>query len=196
MTERAQVLEERRASLGAKTARDRNEIETAQNSTQAAAAAMEAADAHLKGLRDQLVQLRPSLPPRLSEALELAFRSLAAADLSPSERMQATMTVLNRCAQFNRTVTYCDEVLAIEGEPGAKSYEVIYWGLSHGYALDRAARKVWLGSPGQKGWRWEARAEATRQVIGLIAVLKDKAEPEFAAVPARIVHSSSQPPNP
>ncbi|SRR5208283_1494335 len=192
LTERAQALEDKRDSLKAKTAKDRDEIEAAQKKNQSNAAELQAADAHLKELRDRLVQLRPSLPPRLSDALELAYRSLAATDLGSSERMQATMTVLNRCVQFNRTITYSDEVLTIGGEPGAKSYEVIYWGLSHGYALDRAAGKVWLGSPGPKGWQWEAHAEATPQVVDLIAVFKDKAEPEFAPVPAQLAHSFSQ----
>jgi Protein of unknown function (DUF3450) len=192
LNERAQTLEEKRDSLKAKTAKDRDEVETAQKKNLTAAADLQAAETHLTELRDRLIQLRPSLPPRLSEALELAYRSLAAADLGSSERMQATMTVLNRCVQFNRTITYTDEVLTLEGESGAKSYEVIYWGLSHGYALDRTARKVWLGSAGPKGWRWEAHAEAAPQVVDLIAVFKDKAEPEFAPVPAQLAHSFSQ----
>jgi hypothetical protein len=195
LAERAQALEEKRDSLKAKTAKDRDEIETARSKNQTTVTGLQAVETHLTELRDRLVQLRPSLPPRLSEALELAYRSLAATDLGSSERMQATMTVLNRCVQFNRTITYSDEILTIEGEPGAKSYEVIYWGLSHGYALDRTAGKVWLGSPGPKGWRWEAHAEATPQVVDLIAVFKDKAEPEFAPVPAQLAHSFSQPTN-
>jgi hypothetical protein len=64
--------------------------------------------------------------------------------------MQLAMTVLNRCALFNRTVTCGDEVLTISGEQGAKSLEVIYWGLSHAYALDRAAGKAWYGAPGAR----------------------------------------------
>jgi hypothetical protein len=192
LTERAQTIEEKRDNLKAKTAKDRDEIETARSKNQAMTEEIQAAEAHMKELRDQLVRLRPSLPPRLSEALQLPYRSLAAPDLTPSERMQATMTVLNRCIQFNRVITCSDEVLSIDGEPGAKSYEVIYWGLSHAYALDRAAGKVWLGSPGPKGWQWEAHAEAAPQVISLVAVFKDKAEPEFAPVPARLAHSFSQ----
>jgi hypothetical protein len=149
---------------------------------------MQATDVRLKEIKDRLIQLRPLLPPRLSEALELPYRSLAGTELGPSERMQITMTVLNRCAQFNRLVTCGQEVVTIEGEPGPKSLEVIYWGLSRGYALDRAAGKVWLGAPGPKGWQWEAQPEAFPQVARLIAVYNDKAEPEFAAVPAKLGH--------
>jgi len=191
LTERAQSTEEKRDHLKAQTAKDREEIEVAQAKNQELSVGLLAADARLAALKTQLVQLRPSLPPRLSDALELAYRSLTTPDLGTSERMQATMTVLNRCVQFNRLVTCDDEVLTIEGEPGPRSFEVVYWGLSHGYALDRTAKKVWLGSPGPKGWQWESHPEATPKVIELIAVCKDKAEPEFVPVPARLVHSTS-----
>jgi hypothetical protein len=106
--------------------------------------------------------------------------------------MQMVMTILNRCAQFNRTVTCDEEVLTIAGEPGSKSLAVIYWGLSHGYALDRAAGKAWLGAPGPGGWQWTPAPEAARQVAALIAVHNDKAEPEFVAVPAQLAHPSTQ----
>jgi hypothetical protein len=100
--------------------------------------------------------------------------------------MQLVMTILNRCAQFNRVVTSGEDVLSIEGEPGPKSLEVIYWGLSHGYALDEKAGKAWYGSPGPKGWQWEPLADGARPVSKLIAIYGDRADPDFVAVPARL----------
>ncbi|MFA5056802.1 MAG: DUF3450 family protein [Opitutaceae bacterium] len=188
LTERAQRIEDKRDNLKAKTATDRTELAAAQEKNQIATDRMQATALRLKEITDGLIALRPLLPPRLSEALQLPYRSLADATLAPAERMQITMAVLNRCVQFNRTVTCNREILTIEGEPGPKSLEVIYWGLSRGYALDRAAGKVWLGAPGPKGWRWEAHPEAGPQVIRLIAVVNDKAEPELAALPAQLVH--------
>ena len=188
LSERAKTVEDKRDNLRAKTATERTEFAALQEKNQGAADRMQSTDVRLKELRDRLIQLRPSLPPRLSEALELPYRSLSGTDLGPSERMQITMTVLNRCAQFNRMVTCGQGVLTIEGEPGPKSLEVIYWGLSRGYAFDQAASKVWLGAPGPKGWQWEAHPEAFPQVARLIAVYNDKAEPEFVAVPAKLGH--------
>lgn len=196
LAERAQAAEDKRDNLKAKTLTDRTELAAAQQKNQAAADRMQAVDARLKAMSDKLSQLRPSLPPRLSEALELPYRTLAGTDLGPAERMQVTMTVLNRCAQFNRLVTCGQEVLTIEGEPGPRSFEVVYWGLSRGYALDRGAGKVWLGSPGPKGWQWEPHPEAVRPVEQLIAVYSDKAEPEFVAVPAKLGHVASATSNP
>jgi hypothetical protein len=186
LAERAKTIEEKRENLKSKTVTERTEFAAVQEKNQVATDRMQATDVRLKEIKDRLIQLRPLLPPRLSEALELPYRSLASTELGPSERMQITMTVLNRCAQFNRIVTCGQEVLTIEGEPGPKSLEVIYWGLSRGYAFDPAAGKVWLGAPGPKGWQWEAHPEASRKVAQLIAVYNDKAEPDFVAVPAKL----------
>jgi len=188
LEERAMQLEEKRDNAKAKTAKDRDELDAMRAKNKAAADDLQATDTQLKALGAQLIQLRPMLPPRLSQALEMSFRSLAAEKLTPSERMQAATTILNRCAQFNRMVTSGEEVLSIDGESGAKSLEVIYWGLSHAYALDREARKAWFGSPGPQGWQWELRPDTTTVVTRLIAIYNDKSDPEFVAAPARLGH--------
>jgi len=186
LKERAQTLEEKRDDFNAKTARDRAEIESMQATNAAAAEDMHAAETRLQGLIQELVALRPSLPPRLSEALELSYRSLGSLGLGAGERMQLVITVLGRCEQFNRTVTSGEEALSIKGEPGLRSLEVIYWGLSHGYALDQKAGMAWYGSPGPNGWQWEPLLDAAHPVGELIAIYNDKADPDFVAVPAKL----------
>ena len=196
LSERAARLEDERDNLLAKTAKDRGELETLQARNKTATEGVKAVEARLKAIDQSLVQLRPSFPPRLSAALEMSYRSLAGDDLTLAERMQLTMTVLNRCAQLNRTVVGGEEVLTIDGEGSAKSFEVLYWGLSHGYALDRAGGKAWFGSPGPQGWHWEASPHAVRPVTELLTIYHDKAEPEFLAVPARLNHLSPAAPHP
>jgi uncharacterized protein DUF3450 len=186
LKERAQSLQEKRDLLRAKTAKDREDADAMEAKNKAAADDLSAVETRLQALCGQLTALRPSLPPRLSEALELSYRSLANANLPVGERMQLAMTIMNRCAVFNRMVTSGEEVLSIDGEPGAKSFNVIYWGLSHGYALDSAAGKAWYGSPGPHGWQWEPTPEAAHSVGRLIAIYNDKADPDFVAVPATV----------
>jgi hypothetical protein len=186
LKERADSLEEKREHLRAKTAKDREEAEAMQAKNNAAADDLRSAEARLKELSAKLAELRPMLPPRLSEGLELTYRSLANPGLGAGERMQLTMTALNRCAAFNRTVTCGEEVLSIEGEQGARSLEAIYFGLSHAYALDRATGKVWYGAPGPRGWQWEPRPDATRPVTTMIAIYNDRADPDFVSVPATL----------
>lgn len=193
---RVQSLEERRDFLKAKTAKDREDIAAMGAKNKAAADDLAAVVTRLNALVAQLMALRPSLPPRLSEALDLSYRSLGNTSLATGERMQLAMTILNRCTLFNRTVTCGEEVLTIDGETGSKSLNVIYWGLSHAYALDGEAGKSWYGSPGPRGWQWAPTPEATRSVARLIAIYNDKTDPDFVSVPATlsqpIVESSSK----
>jgi hypothetical protein len=186
MKERAQALEDKRDDLKAKTAKDRAESESLKAKNTAASEDLKEAQTRLEALTQGLLVLRPSLPPRLSEALELPFRSLEKPGLAPGERMQITTTILERCAQFNRTVTSAEEVLSIEGGTGLRSFDVIYWGLGHGYALDRKAGKAWYGSPGPNGWQWEPLADAARPTAALMAIYEDRADPDFVPVPARL----------
>lgn len=184
--ERAKMAEEQALALKAVTAQVRDEIATLAGRNQAAEKALASADERLAGLVTGLTALRPSLPPRLQAALELPYRSLEAANLPAGERMQHAMTILGRCVQFNRVITSGEEVLAIAGETAPKSLEVIYWGLSHGYALDRPANKAWLGSSAGQGWTWEPLPDAAPQVAQLLAVAHDQADPEFVVLPARL----------
>jgi len=188
--QRAQIIEEKMEHTKAMTAQDREELGTLEKKNQLASAGLEASETRLKEMANSLLALRPFLPPRLSAALDLPYKSIGDPALSVGDRMQHTMTVLNRCMQFNRIVTASDEVLKLAGEAAPKSLEVIYWGLSHGYALDRTAGKAWLGSPGPQGWQWEARPDVAKEVAKLIAIATDKADPDFIVVPARLSHAS------
>ncbi|MES1167809.1 MAG: DUF3450 family protein, partial [Oleiharenicola lentus] len=186
--QRARFLEEKMEHAKAQTAQDRDELDTLEKKNQVASSSLDASEARLKALAKTLLELRPFLPPRLSAALELPYKSISDPALSLGDRMQHSMTVLNRCMQFNRVVSVSEEVLTPAGESAPKSLEVIYWGLSHGYALDRAAGKAWFGSPGPAGWQWEARPEVAKDVARLIAIATDKSDPDFVVVPAKLSH--------
>ncbi len=191
LKDRATRLQEKRDHLLAATADERAEQATLTTKLAGSRDSLHETEARLQTLVDQVIHLRPMLPPRLSEALEMSYRSLAGKDASPGERTQWVFTILNRCAQFNLGITQGEEVLTLAGEPGAKSVEVIYWGLSHGYALDRAAGKVWLGSPGATGWQWEPLEGAAPAVSELIAIRRDQATPQLVLVPARLKAAST-----
>jgi len=186
LNERAVSAEEKRDLLKAQTAKDREEMDGLQAKISNERSDIRLLDERLKQMTQKLVALRPGLPPRLSEALEMTYRSLAKPSLSTSERTQLVINIFNRCTQFNREVTVSEDVLTLEGLSNAKSLEVIYWGLSHGYAVDRVTHKAWFGSSHEGTWRWEANDAMFENVLGLIAVAKDKADPNFIQAPAHI----------
>lgn len=192
LQERAQALEGKRDFLKAKTAKDREDLANLEKTNRASATGLQSVDAQLKAMGTRLFALRASLPPRLSQALELSYKSLTAPDLTVSERMQLTMTVLNRCTQFNRSITCEDEGLILGEGKNAQQVEVIYWGLSYGYALDRPARQAWFGSPGPEGWRWEPIPGAFDRVARLVTIYRGRSEPEFVEVPVRLKTHSAE----
>lgn len=195
LKERADAVEEKRDLIRAKMAKEREELGGLQTKTKLAKEDLKVADERLKAIAQRLVALRPHLPPRLSDALELAYRSLSSGELPIGERMQVVMAALNRCAQFNRVITLGEEVIPLEGESAPKSVQVIYWGLSHGYALEPSTRKAWRGAPGPTGWKWQAEPEAFASIGMLIAIAGDRADPEFVTVPAAVARALELNPN-
>lgn len=189
LKERAARLEEKRDNLKARTADTRGELEQLEARKHDESEAIQQADVRLQKLVARLVAMRASLPPRLSAALEMPYRSLSSSEAGASERMQYALAVLNRCAQFNRSVSCENEIVTIGG--AAKSLEVIYWGLSHGYALDRSAGKAWLGSAVAGRWQWEPLDNAAAEVARLIDISRDQANPDFVMVPARVASTVS-----
>jgi hypothetical protein len=194
LEERARELEARRDLLKAKTAKDRGELDSLEIENQRLAEQFKALESRLKSIDERLAKLAPQLPPKLSQALELPLLSLSDANLAAGDRMAHTITVINRCAQFNRAVTFGEEIVAAPGEAKPKLLQIVYWGLSHGYAYDRGSRKAWTGSPGPDGWKWTPNPKAEPSIRELIATFDEKAEPKFVTVPAaagRLIESGN-----
>jgi hypothetical protein len=192
LSERAQTLETKSDFLRAKTAKDREELATLDAIDKSSVSNLKAVEGRVNTMTTKLLRLRRSLPPRLSAALEMSYRSLAAPDLTVNERMQLTMTIITRCAQFNGVITSEKEVLDINGGDHPELLEVIYWGLGYGYALNRTTGQAWLGFPGSQGWQWEPHPEAVEAVKKLIAIHQDKADPDFVTAPARVSNISAE----
>lgn len=187
LKERVGTLEMRKEHLQAKTAKDREETAAVQAEIQSLGREIQTMETKLQQVSAQLIALRPQLPPRLSDALEMAYRSLATSTLTVNERMQLLTTVLNRCVQFNRTITHGQETVQISAAE-KKLLNVIYWGLGQAYALDRSTNRAWAGRPGSAGWTWEQHDEAAPAIARLFDVYEDKADPESVSVPAAIVN--------
>lgn len=195
LQERTRQLEGKRAELEARTAEERRDTADLMSRRQALKGAQEQAADHLRLLGKRLSLMRAWLPPRLSAALELPYRSLAEPDASAGERMRYAMVILDRCVQFNRLVSEGEEMItAANGEK--RLMEVVYWGLSHGYALDRSRNEAYLGAPSESGWAWTALPGMAPQVARLINTSLDKAEPAFVILPVETVHPAALNPKP
>lgn len=188
MQERAQALADDKKSLQAKTASERDSVTALIKENTTSQTTLDQESDRLKRITDELVELRPMMPPRLSLALELPFRSLADPKLSLGVRMQFVTTILNRCAQFNNAISYGEELLTFPGENTSQLLEVVYWGASHAYAWDRANAKAYYGAPSARGWTWDPAPHAAKAVAELIAIYREKSDPHFVEVPAQFQH--------
>ncbi len=148
--------------------------------------AMKTVESRITRLTQQILAVRPFLPPRLARALDLPFRSIQDEKLGPAERMQHLVTIFNRCGLFNKSITLGEEELNLDGGANPRLLEVIYWGLAFGYALDRADQKAYFGHPGKEGWTWEPRPDAAPAVTRLIAIQQEKSDPAFVSIPVQI----------
>jgi hypothetical protein len=182
---RWRMLEEKRKLTEEQTATARREVDDEGAKARALAASLEKSKERLQQASAALLQMRPSLPPRLSRALELPFASLADEALSPAERMRTVITVLDRCAQFNGAITLSEEALVVDGA-GEKVMEVLYWGLARAYAVDRAGKTAYVGRPSDKRWIWEAQPEAVEKISAAMAVYRDQMEPRFLTLPVKM----------
>lgn len=178
---RLSQLEATRDELAAKSSTERRETAELEERLAAMNTSVAEAERYLVALDATLIRLRAWLPPRLSAALELPYRSLAAPELPLGERMQHTMAILNRCQLFDRSVSAGEEIVVPEGSD-KKLMEVVYWGLAQGYALDRTSGTAYVGRPGGQGWAWVAAPEAAPAIAKLLAVARDEREPELVAV--------------
>lgn len=182
---RAGQLQAERDTLLADSAKARAEIaaKTAENTH--TAERITEADQRIRQLATKLLALRPALPPRLSSALDLPYRSLAGTDVPPAERMKTAMAILNRCNQFNQTFVLSEEILPVTpgGEP--RLLEIIYWGLAQACALDRAGGEAFVGRPVNGQWTWQPQPGLADEAARLIAIHQDKAAPDFVALPVQ-----------
>lgn len=185
LRDRETFLRNRRDALVAQGAGDRDSLGALRRQVADVRAELATSETRLQAAGARLLALRPWLPPRLSSALELSFKTLAEPPGAPGDRMQLLVRMLNRCAQFNRNLTYADEIVpAPDGTP--RMLEVLYWGLSHAYALDRVNKAAYLGHPGEKAWQWDPLPGQADQVARLFAIQRDQADPDFVLVPARV----------
>ena len=173
-------------TLTAQTTAGRTEIEELTAANLATARSITEAGERIDALARKLLTLRPALPPRLSAALEMPFRSLASTDLPAAERMRHTMSILNRCNQFNQSFVLSEEILPVTPGGDPRLLEVIYWGLAQGCALDRSGNEAFIGRAINGVWTWEPQPDLTTEIADLIDIHQDKSAPVFVTIPAQI----------
>lgn len=182
----ADQLELEQKAMASEAQKHTEEIDRLTARNQANDAAIAQTVERLASLSGELIALRPALPPRLSNALDLPYRSIAQADMEPADRMRYTMAILNRCQQFDQTFVMTEEVLPVEAGGEDRLLEIVYWGLSQACALDRSANETFIGRPVDGVWTWVPAPGLAEAAAKLIAVRQDEVPPDFVTLPFQV----------
>lgn len=186
LTVEADQLERAQAAAQAENRTQRETLAQLTADNTARAEAIAAATVRLEALTDTLRTLRPALPPRLSAALDLPYRSLDADYLRPADRLRHTLTILNRCQEFDQAFVLAEETLPLASGEEPRLLEVLYLGLAQACALDRATNEAYLGRPINGSWQWVHVPGLAPDAARLIAVRRDETPPEFVTLPLQI----------
>jgi len=192
LEEKKRQLVQKRDELVLQQETDRNELEGLEMRAKALSEELDATFQHVQHSINQLIRLRPSLPPQLASSLDLAFDSLTAQTVSMSEKLQLLVTVVNRCGEFNHAITYSEEIVYASDAQDGHVMKVVYWGLSHAYAFDPQSGATYFGGPSGNVWRWEQRKELQQPLLQLISILNEEADPRFIDIPVRMKRSSEE----
>lgn len=192
LQERIKELESKQRLIEERTALIRADAVREKEQNAALSQSVQTLSERLQHIGNELLGLRPMLPPRLDRALEFAFAGLEDESRSPGDRMQTLITIFNRCAEFNSTITLSEEALAVENS-AERVMEVLYWGLAQAYALDRDGNRAYVGRPTKAGWVWEPRSEAASTIATAIAAYRDEVEPRFAMLRGKVTEIAATP---
>jgi hypothetical protein len=186
LSQRAEQLALQQEILVASTAKDRREIDELRTENNRRTETLAQVDTRMVIVTQKLLALRPSLPPRLSIALELPYRSLNTPNLAAGERAQHVMTILNRCHQFNQAFVFAEEIIPTQPGADPQLLEIIYLGLAQACAIDRAADQAYVGRPVDGNWTWTQTPDLAGEITRLIAIYQDRTEPTFISVPLQV----------
>jgi hypothetical protein len=177
-------LESELAEARALAAKNKEDQTFARQRAQTAHAFLDAAETSLKETVVALRALRERMPPRLSDALTLSYKTLEDPGRPLAERWQAATVILNRSFQFDHSVVKSEELLSGDDkEP--RLVETIYWGLAQGYALDRAGNRAWCANQQNGTWKWTDYDDPGAVAL-LLSIYSEKTDPQFVPLEARM----------
>ena len=141
--------------------------------------ALSRAEANLKKWKDVV-------PSSLSPALKKSFGRLQkASGKTISQRLQLILSIYGEIERLEHNVHICKERLKTDSGK-LQEMDVIYLGLSQGFAVSLDNKIAGKGSPTKNGWRWEWRHGIAKDVRKAIAFYQRKEPADFVNLPLKI----------
>jgi hypothetical protein len=133
----------------------------------------------------RLQSLLPQLPPPLATQLEPLLSGLTETPVTPQNfgsRLKNTLETLALIEQYDRNLHHSRLLLA---DPSGEKREmdVLFVGLSHGYAVYPLQELGGIGRPGAAGWTWQWQADAAPAIRRALAIYRKERPAEFVQLP-------------
>ena len=158
-----------------------------------------AQDAELKSLGEQLAtaatvmeeqvrallkQLPDPVKARIAPLVERIPADPAAARVTPAERFQNVLGILNEVNKANSEISVAYEIRTL-ADGSSSEVQVIYLGLAQAYFLSPKG-EAGIGRPTEDGWKWEPAPGAANQILLALEVIQGKHVPTFVPLPIKI----------
>lgn len=158
-----------------------------------------AQDAELKTLGEQLAtaatvmeeqirglvkQLPDPVKGRIAPLLERIPADPAATRITPAERFQNILGILNEVNKANSEISVAYEIRTL-ADGSSSEVQVIYLGLAQAYFLSPKG-EAGIGRPTEDGWKWEPAPGAANQILLALEVIQGKHVPTFVPLPIKI----------
>lgn len=133
--------------------------------------------------------LASAFPPPLTIKLEPLMKQIpddpVNARVTPVERMQNLVGILNEVDKFNSSVWVESE---LQKRPSGEELQVktLYVGLGQAYFADKTGEFAGVGIPSSSGWQWEEKPGLGNAVLRCIAVYENTQPPAFVELPMTV----------
>ena len=141
------------------------------------------------GLEQRVRVLARAFPPPLLQKLEPLMKRLpedpANTRVSPVERMQNLVGILNEADKFNAAVAVESE---LQKRPSGEEFQVqtLYLGLGQAYFVDKTGKFAGVGMPSLSGWEWKEWPELAGAIQRCIAIYQNTQPPAFVGLPLTV----------
>ena len=144
----------------------------------------------LESAEKALLKARNTLPASLGSGLMDAMARLPETPEQASlgtvaRRMQLVMAIYTEMEKLQNNYHWVKEVINVGGGRRTE-VEILYVGLSCGFAVSADGGWAAIGRPGPEGWTWEPRPSLGPEVRKAIDVLNRRRTPELVSLPLRI----------
>lgn len=137
-------------------------------------------------LEDRSKRLLPRLPEPVRQTVKPLSQRLPEdsreTELSPSERFQNVIGILNEVNKFNRDIELSSEVLTLD-DGGSAEVTAVYVGVAQGYYVGGQGERAGVGTAEADGWVWRADDAIAEQVAQAVAILNNEAVAAYVSLP-------------